>query len=441
MAGLGAAINTGGVDAGQDGRRVRLRRRRRRGDRRRPRSPARRRSSPSTSTTASSSGPRTSAPRTRATRRTTDPVEYVKSVTGGFGADVCIEAIGNPTVYRQAFEARDLAGTVVLVGVPRPDGRHRAAVHRGVRPRRRAEVELVRRLPAVARLPDADRPLPPGPARPRPLRQRGDRARRRRGGVPQDGARRGAALRRRALRWPIELVTTDGIFALDGGEWEVTNNIWLVGDDREVVVVRRRPRPPADRRRRQRPPGAGDRADPRPQRPHQRRRAAARRRRRADLAARRRPHAVGRRVARRRSPTTTPRPARRSRSAATSSRVLHTPGHSPGCCCFHDAEHGVVFSGDTLFCGGPGATGRSYSDEPTILRSIRDTLLTLPGRDRRAHRPRRVDDDRRRASAGPRPRRRARHRLRPCDRVTTTLRRRTVSRCGRGPAARRRPGT
>ena len=35
----------------------------------------------------------------------------------------------------------------------------------------------------------------------------------------------------------IELVTTDGLFALDGGEWEVTNNIWLIGDDREVVVV------------------------------------------------------------------------------------------------------------------------------------------------------------------------------------------------------------
>ncbi len=50
----------------------------------------------------------------------TDPVDFVKSVTGGFGADVCIEAIGNPKVYRQAFEARDLAGTVVLVGVPRP---------------------------------------------------------------------------------------------------------------------------------------------------------------------------------------------------------------------------------------------------------------------------------------------------------------------------------
>jgi glyoxylase-like metal-dependent hydrolase (beta-lactamase superfamily II) len=58
--------------------------------------------------------------------------------------------------------------------------------------------------------------------------------------------------------------------------------------------------------------------------------------------------------------------------------VLHTPGHSPGCCCFHDAASDAVFSGDTLFCGGPGATGRSFSDEPTILRSIRDRLLSLP---------------------------------------------------------------
>jgi glyoxylase-like metal-dependent hydrolase (beta-lactamase superfamily II) len=58
--------------------------------------------------------------------------------------------------------------------------------------------------------------------------------------------------------------------------------------------------------------------------------------------------------------------------------VLHTPGHSPGCCCFHDVGHDVLLSGDTLFCGGPGATGRSFSDEPTILRSIRDRLLSLP---------------------------------------------------------------
>ena len=50
-----------------------------------------------------------------------DPVEFIKEHTGGNGVDVAIEAIGLPDVYRQAFEARDLAGTVVLVGVPRPD--------------------------------------------------------------------------------------------------------------------------------------------------------------------------------------------------------------------------------------------------------------------------------------------------------------------------------
>jgi S-(hydroxymethyl)mycothiol dehydrogenase len=52
--------------------------------------------------------------------RNDDPVDFIRSVTDGNGADVCIEAIGLPDVYRQAFEARDLAGTVVLVGVPRP---------------------------------------------------------------------------------------------------------------------------------------------------------------------------------------------------------------------------------------------------------------------------------------------------------------------------------
>ncbi len=51
----------------------------------------------------------------------TDPVEFIRSVTDGNGADVCIEAIGHPAVYKQCFEARDLAGTVVLVGVPNPE--------------------------------------------------------------------------------------------------------------------------------------------------------------------------------------------------------------------------------------------------------------------------------------------------------------------------------
>src|SRR4051812_31622270 len=52
---------------------------------------------------------------------TTDPVEAIQALTGGFGADVVIEAVGRPDTWRQAFYARDLAGTVVLVGVPTPD--------------------------------------------------------------------------------------------------------------------------------------------------------------------------------------------------------------------------------------------------------------------------------------------------------------------------------
>ena len=54
---------------------------------------------------------------------TDDAVEGVRAATGGFGADVCIEAVGNPKVLEQAFFARDLAGTVVQVGVPTPQMR------------------------------------------------------------------------------------------------------------------------------------------------------------------------------------------------------------------------------------------------------------------------------------------------------------------------------
>lgn len=64
--------------------------------------------------------------------------------------------------------------------------------------------------------------------------------------------------------------------------------------------------------------------------------------------------------------------------AGTDLTVLHTPGHSPGAVCLHAPALGTVFSGDTLFNGGPGATGRSFSDFPTIITSIRERLLTLP---------------------------------------------------------------
>jgi glyoxylase-like metal-dependent hydrolase (beta-lactamase superfamily II) len=62
----------------------------------------------------------------------------------------------------------------------------------------------------------------------------------------------------------------------------------------------------------------------------------------------------------------------------TSLTVLHTPGHAPGAVCLYAADLGCVFTGDTLFQGGPGATGRSYSDPDLIVESIRSRLFTLP---------------------------------------------------------------
>lgn len=65
--------------------------------------------------------------------------------------------------------------------------------------------------------------------------------------------------------------------------------------------------------------------------------------------------------------------------AGTELHVVPTPGHSPGGVCLYAPSAGVVFTGDTLFQGGPGATGRSHSDFGVILDSIRRSLLTLPG--------------------------------------------------------------
>ena len=175
----------------------------------------------------------------------------------------------------------------------------------------------------------------------------------------------------------IELVTTDGIFALDGGEWAVTNNIWLVGDDREVVVF-----------------DAAHDAAAIVEAVHGRRvtaivlthghndhiNAAVPLRDAVDAPVLL--HSADRMLWDVVWPSAKPDgaviPGDVLKAGGHELGVLHTPGHSPGCCCFHDATSGVVFSGDTLFCGGPGATGRSYSDESTIVRSIRDVLLALP---------------------------------------------------------------
>jgi glyoxylase-like metal-dependent hydrolase (beta-lactamase superfamily II) len=64
--------------------------------------------------------------------------------------------------------------------------------------------------------------------------------------------------------------------------------------------------------------------------------------------------------------------------AGASVKVLHTPGHSPGAVCLYVHDLGAVFTGDTLFQGGPGATGRSFSDADEIKESIRSQLFALP---------------------------------------------------------------
>ncbi|GAA2386054.1 hydrolase [Catellatospora methionotrophica] len=175
----------------------------------------------------------------------------------------------------------------------------------------------------------------------------------------------------------IERVVTSGTFSLDGGTWEVDNNVWLIGNDSDVLVV----------------DAAHDAA--------------------AIMAAvgERRVCAIVCTHAHNDHIDAAPELARLSGApimlhpddrmlwdmthpdvapdrdltdgdclsvAGAELWIHHTPGHSPGAVCLYAPSLSALFSGDTLFHGGPGATGRSYSDFPTIISSIRDRLLTLP---------------------------------------------------------------
>jgi glyoxylase-like metal-dependent hydrolase (beta-lactamase superfamily II) len=177
---------------------------------------------------------------------------------------------------------------------------------------------------------------------------------------------------------PVDHVVTSGTFSLDGGTWDVDNNVWIVGSADEVVVIDAAHDEFAIEQavggRRvvavvcthahddhvNRAPALADRVgapillDPAE----------------GQLWAMTHPD---------RSPDRELVDGEVLAVGGVDLRVLTTPGHSPGSTCLYAPELGTVFTGDTLFQGGPGATGRSFSSFDTIIDSIREKLLALPG--------------------------------------------------------------
>ncbi|CAN5353458.1 MBL fold metallo-hydrolase [soil metagenome] len=174
----------------------------------------------------------------------------------------------------------------------------------------------------------------------------------------------------------VDLVTTAGVFSLDGQDFDVENNVWLAGDDEEVLVVDAAHDADAIL------DGVGGRrvtaiVCTHGHNDHINAAVELADRTGAPIAL----HADDRMLWDAVHPDRAPDLGLADGTvvAAGGSRltVIHTPGHSPGGVSLYDGGN-RLFSGDTLFQGGPGATGRSYSDFPTIVASIRDRLLTLP---------------------------------------------------------------
>ncbi len=175
----------------------------------------------------------------------------------------------------------------------------------------------------------------------------------------------------------IEKLVTSGTFSLDGGTWDVDNNVWLIGDDDQVLVIDAAHDAEAIKaavgsRRVDAilcTHGHNDHIDAAPALAELT--GAAIWLHPADAALWGMAHPD-------RQPDAELHAGQVLTIAGVDVQVLHTPGHSPGAVCFYVPELGVLFSGDTLFSGGPGATGRSFSDFPTIIDSISHRLLNLP---------------------------------------------------------------
>jgi glyoxylase-like metal-dependent hydrolase (beta-lactamase superfamily II) len=175
----------------------------------------------------------------------------------------------------------------------------------------------------------------------------------------------------------IEHLVTRGTFSLDGQTFDVDNNVWLLGDDDEVIVIDAPHDPDAIEA------AVGDRtvvaiACTHAHDDHVRYAPELAERLSTDVLLHPDDRVLWDLTHSQHEPDGALREGQRLEVAGTKVHVLHTPGHAPGAVCFSVPDLGVVFTGDTLFSGGPGATGRSYSDYPTILDSIRTRLLTLP---------------------------------------------------------------
>jgi glyoxylase-like metal-dependent hydrolase (beta-lactamase superfamily II) len=175
----------------------------------------------------------------------------------------------------------------------------------------------------------------------------------------------------------VEHLVTSGTFSLDGQVFDVDNNVWLLGDDDEVLVVDAPHDPDAIERA-----VAGRRvvavACTHAHDDHVRSAPELAERLGAPVLLHPEDRVLWDMTHPGRAPDGALRDGQSLEVAGTRVEVLHTPGHAPGAVCFSVPDLGLLLSGDTLFSGGPGATGRSYSDFPTILDSIRTRLLTLP---------------------------------------------------------------